>query len=185
MKKILSMLLATMLVFTLVACGNGNQKGAADETTVEILKKVWEAYPEEGKFPVGGGTPDAVIMDEPGSVNVNDAEALDSILGFPQASIALLEDAASLMHMMNVNTFTAGAYRISEPDETEMLIADMQDNIMNRQWICGFPDTLIIVQIGEDVLISAFGNAEAIETFKTTIQDVYKGAEVVCEESLI
>ena len=123
-------------------------------------------------------------MDGPGKYDVSDVEGLDAQLGFPQASVALIEDAASLVHMMNANTFTAGAYYVSDANEVELLVEDMKDNIMNRQCICGFPDTLIIVGIGDNTVVSAFGNAEIIDTFETKLLSVYDGAKVLCEESL-
>ena len=125
-----------------------------------------------------------MVMDGPGKYDVSDVEGLDAQLGFPQASVALIDDAASLVHMMNANTFTAGAYYVSDANEVELLVEDMKDNILNRQWICGFPDTLIIVGIGDNTVVSAFGNAEIIDTFETKLLSVYGGAKVLCEESL-
>lgn len=182
MKRIFAMLLAAAMVASITACGS---KEEVSDTPLEVLTNVWAAYDDEEKFAAGGGDPENPVMDEPGTFNPKDAENLDVILGFPQHSVALLDDAASLVHMMNANTFTAGAYHVADASEVEMLVGDLQDNIMNRQWMCGFPDTLIIFQIGDDTLVSAFGNAEVVETFKTKLLSVYEDAEVKCEESLI
>lgn len=184
MKKILSMMIVMAMVFSLVACGKSTSDEAANVAPMDVLTKVWETYKEDEKFAAGGGDPNNMVTDAPGAFDVADVENLDVMLGFPQNSAALLEDAASLMHMMNANIFTAGAYRVSEVNEVEMLIADLQDNIMNRQWICGFPDTLIIAKVGGNTLVSAFGDAEVVDTFKTKLLEVYGDAEVVCEESL-
>ena len=56
---------------------------------------------------------------------------------------------------------------------------------MNRQWMCGVPDTLIIASVGGEYVVSAFGNAEIIETFKNNLQAQYEIAEIVYEESLV
>ena len=53
---------------------------------------------------------------------------------------------------------------------------------MNNQWMCGFPETLIIVTVGEDYVVSAFGNGQVIEAFKTAITTVYGDAAVVSVE---
>ena len=99
-------------------------------------------------------------------------------------SIALIDDAASMMHAMNQNTFTAGAYHVANAGDVEMLISDLEDNIMNRQWMCGFPDTLVIVKVDANTLVSAFGEATNIENFKNKLTAAYSGAEVVSEQSL-
>ena len=51
--------------------------------------------------------------------------------------------------------------------------------------MCGFPETLIIVQVGDSYLVSAYGNGELIENFKTKLVNTYAYAEVVVEESLM
>lgn len=185
MKKILALLLAAATIMSLTACGSDASKDAVTDAPVDVLTKVWETYGEDEKFFAMGGDMNNPVDNAPGAFDISDAESLDATLGYPQSSVALIDEAASLVHAMNANTFTAGAYHVAETSEIEMLIEDVKDNIMNRQWLCGFPDTLIIVQIGEDTLVTAFGNAEIIENFKTKLTNAYEGAEVVVEESLI
>jgi len=85
--------------------------------------------------------------------------------------------------MMNANTFTAGAFHLSDAASEEAFVSAVKDSVMNRQWICGFPETLIIVSDGNGYVVSAFGNGDAIETFKTKLTDM--GGKVVVEESLM
>ena len=184
MKKILTRLLVLAMVFSITACGKKASDGASNDTPLDVLTKVWEKYEDDEKFAAGGGDANNMVMDGPGQYDVSDVEGLDVQLGFPQASAALIDDAASLVHMMNANTFTAGVYHVFDSNEVELLVEDLKDNIMNRQWMCGFPDTLIIVGIGENTIVSAFGNAGTIETFQTKLLSVYESAEVYCEESL-
>lgn len=184
MKKVLSMLLIGAMVLSLAACGKSAEEEVVNDAPVDVLTKVWETYGEDEKFAAMGGDMNNMVDNAPGTFDVADEEGLDTTLGFPQASIPLIDDAASLVHMMNANTFTAGAYHVNDATEVELLIEDLKDNIMNRQWLCGFPETLIIVQVGENTVVSAFGNAEAIDTFKTKLLEVYEGAEVIVEESL-
>lgn len=185
MKKLLSMMLVAAMVLSLAACGSKSADKAEDVAPLEVLETVWETYAEDEMFAAMGGDMNNMVDNAPGTYDVKDAEGLDSVLGFPQASVALIDDAASLVHMMNANTFTAGAFHVTEVDEVEMLAADIEDNIMNRQWMCGFPETLIIVQVGDATLVSAFGNGELIENFKTKLLAAYEGAEVLTEESLM
>lgn len=65
----------------------------------------------------------------------------------------------------------------------EELSSAMKENIMNTQWLCGFPDLLIMANVG-DYLVTAFGNEEIITNFKTKLLEVYSSAEVLFEENL-
>ena len=96
-----------------------------------------------------------------------------------------IDDAASMMHMMNANTFTAGAYHVTAASDVTEVTNAIKDKVMNNHWMCGFPETLIIVQVGDSYLVSAYGNGELIENFKTKLVNTYANAEVVVEESLM
>ena len=197
MKKKLAILLCSVFVIGLVGCGNANadsqtpaEDNAAVETidvadSTELLTNVWSSYEEADKFPIGGGDYNNIVMDAPGKYDVSMVEDMDAVLGLPQASAAMIDDAASMMHMMNANTFTAGAYHVTDTSNQQALADSLKDNIMNRQWMCGFPDTLIIASVGGDYVVSAFGNAEIIETFKTNLQAQYDVTKILYEESLV
>ena len=77
--------------------------------------------------------------DAPGAFDISNADNMDYMLGFPGPSVANLVDAASLMHMMNANTFTCGAYHLSDDVSAADVASSLRDNIMNRQWIAASP----------------------------------------------
>lgn len=200
MKKKVLLMMVMMSLLCLFGCGNkANGEGAQQNTeetqtnesvkvdvkdATELLTNVWSVYEEAERFPVGGGDYDNIVMDAPGKYDVSKAEEMDSVLGLPQDSVALIDDAASMMHMMNANTFTCGAFHLKDASGQQAFADALKDNIMARQWMCGFPDTLLIVAAGDDYVISAFGNAEIIEIFKTKVLAQYDAAEVMYEESL-
>ena len=165
---------------------NTNDNGNVEigEGAVGILQSIWSAYEEENKFAAGGGDSANMMMDEPGAFDVNNTEELDATLGFPTDYADKIDDAASLMHMMNANTFTGGVYHVTNADDVTVVADALKENIMNRQWICGFPETLIIVTVDDNYVISAFGNGQIIETFKNKTTSVFQDATVVYEESL-
>ena len=189
MKKLLALVLSVVMAMSLAACGSkGSNNGSQSEITdspVEVLTKVWETYGEDEKFFAMGGDYNNIVDNAPGAFDIADAEGLDAMLGYPQASVAMIDSAASLVHAMNANTFTAGAYNVTETDEAAMLISDIEDNISNRQWICGFPDTLVVIQVGKNIVVTAFGVAGIIDNFKSKVLEVYEGAEVSVEKSLV
>lgn len=157
----------------------------APEVTItdalELLTNVWNNYPEDQKFAIAGGMD---TMNAPGKYEVSgNGELMDNMLGFPKDSEALIDDAASMMHMMNANTFTSAAYRLVNADDAADLMLKIKDNIMARQWICGFPDKMLVASVGNYV-ISAFGKEETMESFKTNLAAVYPDSKVVYEETI-
>ncbi len=146
------------------------------KSALEILENVWDKYSPDDKFPAVGGSPKHVKDDAPGKFDVKDADALDYDLGFPKASASEIDDAASLSHMMNQNTFTCGVYHVKNSGGAEALAGKIKDNILVRQWLCGFPEKLVILTVG-DYVISVFGAGELIDTFTSKLTAAYGSAK--------
>ena len=184
MKKILTLTIAAVLVFSLVSCAKKDKEdvttgtSAADvqkngpKSALEILETVWKKYSADDKFAAMGGSEKNMKEDAPGKFNLGDAEALDFELGFPKAEVDKLDDAASLLHMLNQNTFTCGVYHVKNSADIEALAAKIKDNILARNWMCGFPEKLVIMIVG-DYIVSVFGAAELISTFTAKLTDSY------------
>lgn len=189
MKKLTALLIAMTLVLSMTACGgNGNGGSKEDETAgktaVDILKDVLATYEEDEKFPVSGGDYENLVQDAPGTVGISNGEALDALLGFPADKTDLIDDAASMMHMMNQNTFTAGMYHVADAKDVQDTADALKENIMNRQWMCGFPDELVIYSVGEHFVTAAFGVEEMIDAFEDNLTENYPGATLLYEEDL-
>ena len=114
----------------------------------------------------------------PGNYDLTDREALDAVLGLPQT--AQVDQAASLIHMMNANTFTAAAYHATE--DAEALATALRDNIQQRQWMCGFPDKVVVAVKGEYV-VSVFGKNDPVDAFASRLSGIY-GAQLVYDEAI-
>ena len=189
MKKLLAMMLTLTLAFGITACGGAGDSGAAKDDTegkkaVDILTDVWAAYEEDEKFALSGGDYENMVSDAPGTINVADGEALDSLLGFPAAEAEKLDDGASMMHMMNQNTFTAAAYHVADAANVADVAKALKENIMNRQWMCGFPDDLVIYSVGTNYVVAAFGAEEVVDSFEGHLEEVFASAENLYDEDL-
>lgn len=195
MKRTIAIILSGLLVIGLIGCGKkADAPNAGSETSVvetvdvtdatDLLTQVWNSYSDADKFPIGGGDYNNIVMDAPGKYDVSMVEDLDAVLGLPQSCASMIDDAASIMHMMNANTFTAGAYHVSDAANQQTVVDSLKENIMNRQWMCGFPDTLIVAKVGGEYVVSAFGNAEIIENFKNKLSETFSITDIVYEESL-
>ena len=125
-----------------------------------------------------------MVQDAPGTVNVSDGETLDALLGFPAASAGLIDDGASMMHMMNQNTFTAGVYHVTNAEDVQAVADALKENIMNRQWMCGFPDDLVIYSVGANYVAAAFGAEEVVDDFEDNLEAVYKSSKTLYDEDL-
>lgn len=185
MKKLTAILLAVVCVAVLAACAGGNTDNDTTASSyadaVEVLNTVWATYEDENKFPIGGGDSANLTMDVPGKFDVAATEELDVTLALPASQAENIEDAASMMHMMNANTFTGAAYKLKADADVSAFASDFKANLDSRQWMCGFPEKFIVVKSG-DFVVTAFGNGEIIELFKTKTLDSLENAEVVLED---
>ncbi len=199
MKKIVALLLATAMMFTCVACGgNGGNADNNSEVKVEItdatevLTKAWEEYnntaTEDLKFTIGGGNLEnfeLVVMDAPGKCDTSLEGAKDALsMSFciPVEAIDMTDDVANMLNMMMANNFSAAAYHVADAANVETVVTSIKDATLNNQWMCGFPEKLIVVTVDEDYVVSAFGNGAVIDAFKTAITTVYGDAVVVSVE---
>lgn len=189
MKKITSLALALALALTLTACGkkdntagNGDSSVPADATA--LLTAVWDAHSDDEKFPAAGGDYENPVEDAPGAVSIADADNLNYMLTLPVEDAGKIDGAASLSHMMNANTFTCGALRAANADEVEGLAQDMRDAIQSKQWMCGFPDKLVVFTYDRYV-VALYGNEDLVNTFRDKLTAAYGDAVVAYDEAII
>ncbi|MCM1057139.1 MAG: bacteriocin transport accessory protein [Firmicutes bacterium] len=189
MKRFWAMLLTAVIVLSFTACGGQEEAGGDGEKIADsltLLNTIWDSYGEDEKFSAMGGdfSEENMVDGAPGNYGLEDTAMLDYSLGLPEASASMVDGAASLVHMMNANTFTCGAFHVSSSDDVSAVADSLRENILQRQWMCGFPDKLVVITVG-DYVISAFGNEELIDTFKARTMSVYEAAKVVYEEPVI
>ncbi len=187
-KRILFAVVAVVLVIALAACTGNTGKDDGNKVEIEssaaLINSVWTTYAEEEKFPVMGGDFGNPVDGQAGAFNIADVENTTATLHITEDAIALVDEAGTMIHAMNANTFTAAAYHLKDAGSAETFVTSIKDSIKSTQWMCGFPDTLIIYTVG-DYVVAAFGNAEAIENFKTKLATVYgENATLNVEESL-
>ena len=153
MKKILALTLTLVMMLSFAACGNSD-KGNDEVTTdpavttepvtdapvvqavypLDAFTKIWAAMPEDFKFAAGGGDYENMVMDGPGKFGLTAAEAgenINAMLGFPADLVSKIDSAASLMHMMNANTFTAGAYHFVDAADKDASVETIKSNIID------------------------------------------------------
>ena len=204
MKKILALVLALTMVMAMAACtpatNNDATNGTTEATTAattfasaaELLNTAWATFPEENKFSVMGGDAENPNFEGAGNVTLPGAEgnALWNLY-VPDEQLANITEAATMMHAMNANTFTAGALKLAEGADKTAVAAALKEAIMNTRWMCGFPERMIIVSVG-DYLVVAFGHdgvsypegGKLISLFLTGLQTADANAQVLHDEAI-
>ena len=186
MKKTISLALALVLALSLAACGkNGNTDSSADvpADANTLLTTVWDSYTDDEKFPAAGGDYTTPVEDAPGAVDISDADNLNYMLTLPVEDASKIDGAAALGHMMNANTFTCGAFHITSKDDVDTVAQDLRDAIQSKQWMCGFPDKLVIFTYDQYV-VSLYGDEELVNTFRDKFTAAYSDSVVAYDEAI-
>ena len=187
--KLAALALCTMMLFTLAACGqkdnggNGGNDAAAPADSLELLTKVWDSYTDDEKFSAVGGDYDHSVDDAPGAFDISQADNVEYMLTLPQDKVSLIDGAASLMHMMNANTFTCGAFHPAKAEDTDTLAQTLRDSIQSKQWMCGVPDNLVVAKVGGYV-VSFYGDQDLVNTFRDKLSAAWEGTEIVFDEAI-
>jgi hypothetical protein len=152
---------------------------------VAILEQIWEQFSQEERFACYGGSIEHAVNDAPGSLELDNIEELASKYLFPGAMLQDVKEAASLVHMMNSNIFTAMVVRLSSDGDMEMLYKQWRDAIQNNRWICGQPDRLILAQIDGDSLLMSFGSKDIMTQLQQKLAAAYPNAAVLYNEAIV
>lgn len=160
-----------------------DKPAAAVDDALTILNAIWNTYSDEEKFPAAGGDSEHAVDGAPGSFDVSNADSLSYLLTFPADDASLIDSAASLVHMMNLNTFTCGAFHVADANNVAKLADDLRTTIQAKRWMCGFPDKLVIVTVGQSVF-SVYGNEELVNTFRDKLLASYPTAAAVYDEAI-
>lgn len=187
MKKLTALALALALTLSLTACGGKKDTADGADAPVDanaLLTAVWDTYTDDEKFPAGGGDYENQVEDAPGAVDISDADTLNYLLAFPTEDISKIDGAASLGHMMNANTFTCGAFHLTSKDDADAVVQDLRDAIQSKQWMCGFPDKLVILTYGQYV-VSLYGAEDLVDTFRDKFTAAYGDSVVAYDEAIL
>lgn len=208
MKRLSAILLIASLTISCVACGTGNknntqsnpntqqnsqagsENNSVEESELqlqitdanEILTTVWDSYPEDEKFFAVGGHYENYTDGGPATYDISKVEDLENSFCIPQEAIAMIDDVATLQHAMNVNNFSAAAYHLKSNADMQTLIDSITNMTLNNQWLCGFPEKLVIISVGDEYIVTAFGNREIVDNFKNRLLGLYNQIPDLLEE---
>ncbi len=200
MKKLIALLLVLVMALSLAACGDNNNTNPTttaptqgnDEPTegndptepsepvvtgpansLELLNNVFAAYAEDQKPPVLGGSGDTANYDGgPGALG--DLSAAEYQLHVSADQMANVVEGAHMMFAMNANSLTAGVLKVN--GDVNAFVQALKESVINTEWMCGFPEQLVIYTMGEYVIM-AFGlELDFIAPFVTALTTAYPDA---------
>lgn len=151
----------------------------------EILNKVYETYKEDQKFPIEGGDIENPTIDKAAANDISKKEELDLFLGLPSSLAEKIDGAASMIHQLNANTFTGAAYHMKEGVDKNEFAKEMKAHLDKKQWICGAPNSFLVIEVDKEYLITVFGNNELTEVFKKNATEILEGSKVILDDSLV
>ena len=204
-KRFLTLALCAMATLSLAACGKEKEVATPDvtieeptvepevvepeqlvetyEKAVDVLTAAHVNFDEEMLGYLGGGYGEEVTAGAPGVFPLDDFETVRAVLTFPAEYIELVDEAGSMMHMMNGNLYTSAAFHVA--DNANMLLIEeaVLDTVKNNQWMCGFPEKLVIGQV-ENYVVYAYGNVDLVTMFEEGLRAT-ELAEVKFIEDLV
>ena len=184
MKRTLSLILALVMALSLAACGkkdDGKTDNAdAPADSLALLTKVWDSYTDDEKFPAAGGDEAHDNMEGAGEfdISVYGDSFQAQILVDEELTAMVKPQAATMLHMMNTNTFCSAVMQLNDAADAEAFASHYQQIVQSHHWMCGFPDTVVVLRM-TDYVITAYGADDLIQAFKTAAQGL--GAEVLVE----
>lgn len=189
MKKIVCVTLTTiMILLLLTGCGSKkNDSGSEGSSTSAeaLLQDIWGAFNEKDQFAVSGGDEkNAAQGPARFEINADNAETFQYLLHVTDEMYAQLEnDAATMQHMMNTNTFSAAVVKLKSGVDTKSFADSYQQELNGQQWMCGFPDKMVIAKVS-GCIVSVYGAEDLVNTFRDKLTAAYENAEIVYDEAI-
>lgn len=76
-----------------------------------------------------------------------------------------------------------GAFHVSDAGNVSTVAADIRSAVQGKQWMCGFPERLVILTSGQYV-VSVYGNESLVNTFRDKFVAAHSGASTVYDEAI-
>ena len=162
---------------------------------IQAPQNNWGTYGEDEQFPVVGGASayhaaqiekdeNYMMPSAPGKFALTETDELTFKMLVPETEHSKLTEAATMVHMMNGNNFSCGAYRLAAAD-VDAFVTAMKAAVTGNRWMCGMPETLLIATIGGEYVVVVWGVGDAMNPFETKFVAAYPTAKLVVDEALV
>lgn len=147
-------------------------------TALDILDCAWISMGAEHQPSAYGGHMSEEFMHGPYTYDLAYAEDLAATLLLPADQMGSVVDAATVVHMLNANSMTAGVVKLKEGTDMKAFADATAERISNNRWMCGFPEKLVIVQVGEDFLFVGYGLVEMMDPMVNGLKESITASEL-------
>ena len=186
MKRFISILLALMMTLAVAGCSSNpsntpdESQGPAIESAVDFYTKVWNAFGADNQVPAAGG--DAENEAEGPAkfaMTAENKETFEYLLHVTDELYEMLDDdAATLQHLMNTNTFSSAVAKLKDPSKAAEFAEAYKTAIQSQQWMCGFPDKVVVISVG-DYIVMAYGLEDLIDALVDACASVEAQSKVL------
>ena len=154
MKKWISLVLATVLALSLVACGSKKNDVKLEGSVSDILGQVYE------NADLDPGLVEAMQYFDQGEIT---PELAETVLGTDDVEFA---EGVYSMPMMSAQAYQCVLLRLPEGADVEKAKQTLLDNADPRKWVCVEAESVIVENVGDVVLflMSDSATGEAIKT---------------------
>lgn len=165
------------------AGGDSASNGDATEVTgaLQAFEAIWNSFGDDEKFPAMGGDFANAVDGMPGNCNLEEKDTIIYQFYVPEDMYESVDDMASLMHMMNANTYTGVVVHVAD---SQAFADAVKTNIQGTNWVCGFPDRLVVAELADGYVAYAFGAEDIMVSYAANIQKVFPSAKIVYDLSL-
>ena len=129
-----------------------------------MFAKVWDAFGEDKQFAaVGGDAENEAEAPAKFALTDENKETFEYLLHVNDDLYDMLDDdAATLQHMMNTNTFSSAFTKLKDSSKAEEFAEDYKAEIQEQHWMCGFPDKVVVISVADYVMM-AYGAEECVD----------------------
>lgn len=151
------------------------------ENALDMLQTVWNGFADQERFDVIGGN--GTVTGNPGSFDFSGTpEELETMFWIPDSQLQQVRQAASMMHGLNRNLFTCVGVQLQEGADTAIFANSWKQNVQNAHWVCGAPERILAITLGDDYVACVFGSAKNVITFERKMTAAYPTAQILCSE---
>ena len=148
---------------TLANTGDYHPQISGDSTALDLLDPIWMGLGGEHQPAAYGGHFSEEYTSGPATYELTYVDDLAATLLLPTDKLDSIEDAATVVHMLNANSMTVGVVKLKEGTDVQAFADATADRIVNNRWMCGFPERMAIVQIHENFLFIGYGLFDMID----------------------
>lgn len=154
----------------------------AESGALAAFEKIWSVTSDNEKFPAMGGDASNPVDGAPGVFDHTDVDNLNYMLLVPAEQAANIDDAAGMVHAMMLNNFRGGVFHVT--GDVKAFADAMYEAIGSTQWMCGFPESLLVAVIDGEYVLAAVGINDIMKPFVMNVKEAHQVLDILYLEDI-